>query len=105
MEKEIVPLTTQTAVLDGLTKEYQDSKRAYDEILDFVRRFTMNDEMMFDHVTIMERASGTVEDMQEWILPIAIGAIAGGVAGLILSLLIAAVIHAATPAAKPPLAP
>jgi hypothetical protein len=58
-------------------------------------------------VKIMERASGAVEDLQEWGFPIAIGLIAGGLAGLLLSLLLAAilrsaVLRAATRAAQPP---
>lgn len=102
VEKEIEPLTAKVAIHDGLTKDYQEAKRGYDEILDLVRRFTVSDDMMSDHVTIMERASGAVEDLQEWSLPILVGAIGGAGAGLVISLLIAAIIYAASPRSAPP---
>ena len=58
-------------------------------------------------VKIMERASGAVEDLQDWSFPIAIGLIAGGLGGLLLSLLLAAILRsailrAATRSTQPP---
>lgn len=86
-EAEAVDLGSKIAQHDGLVKDYTDSKHAYDEILDLVRRFTVGEDMTSDHVTIMERASGAVEDLQEWILPIVVGLAAGLGAGVVILLL------------------
>jgi hypothetical protein len=107
VENETTTLAIKVAIHEELSKDYQDSKRAYDDILDLVRRFSIADDMMIDHVAIMERASGAVEDLQEWATPIAIGLIAGGLGGLLLSLLLAAILRsailrAATRSTQPP---
>lgn len=86
-EAEAIDLGSKIAMHDGLTKDYSDSKKGYDEILDLVRRFTVGEDMTSDHVTIMERASGAVEDLQEWILPIVVGLAAGLGAGVVILLL------------------
>lgn len=105
VEKEIEPLTVKVAIHEGLSKDYQDSKRAYDDILDLVRRFTVNEELSTDHVAILERASGAVEDLQDWIFPLGGGVIAGALTGLLLSVLIAWAIYAAGDDAEPPALP
>jgi len=46
-------------------------------------------------VKVMERASGAVEDLQDWIFPIVIGVITGGLAGMTLSLLGAGILRTA----------
>jgi len=86
-EAEAIDLGSKIATHVGLEKEYTGSKHAYDEILDLVRRFTVGEDMTSDHVTIMERASGAVEDLQDWILPIVIGLAAGLGAGVVILLL------------------
>jgi polysaccharide biosynthesis transport protein len=86
-EAEAIDLGSKIATHEGLEKDYTDSKRAYDDILDLVRRFTVGEDMTSDHVTIMERASGAVEDLQEWILPIVVGLAAGLGAGIVILLL------------------
>lgn len=86
-EAEAIDLGSKIATHEGLTKDYTDSKRAYDDILDLVRRFTVGEDMTSDHVTIMERASGAVEDLQDWILPIIVGLGAGLGAGVVILLL------------------
>ena len=86
-EGEAIDLGSKIAIHDGLVKDYGESKRSYDEILDLVRRFTVGEDMTSDHVTIMERASGAVEDLQEWILPIVVGLAAGLGAGVVILLL------------------
>ncbi|MEQ1933478.1 MAG: polysaccharide biosynthesis tyrosine autokinase [Fimbriimonadaceae bacterium] len=86
-ETEAIDLGSKIATHEGLTKDYADSKRAYDDILDLVRRFTVGEDMTSDHVTIMERASGAVEDLQDWILPIIVGLGAGLGAGVVILLL------------------
>lgn len=86
-EVEAVDLGSKIAIHDGLQKDYTDSKHGYDDILDLVRRFTVGEDMTSDYVTIMERASSAVEDLQEWILPIVVGLAAGLGAGVVILLL------------------
>lgn len=62
-EVEVVEQATKIATHEGLKKDYSDSKQAYDQILDLVRRFTVGEDMTSDHVTIMQRASVAVEDV------------------------------------------
>lgn len=85
--EEAIDLGSKIATHEELTKQYEDSKRAYDEMLDLVRRFTVNEDMTSDTVTIMERALGAVEDIQEWVLPIVVGLAAGLGAGVVILLL------------------
>ena len=49
-----------------LTKDFEDSDQAYKEMFDVVHKFQVNEEMGGDYVTIMERASGAVEDVKPW---------------------------------------
>lgn len=86
-EQEAIELGSKIATHESLLKEYNDAKTAYDYILDLVRRFTVNEDMTSDHVTIMERASPPVEDLQDWILPIVVGLGAGLGAGVVILLL------------------
>ncbi len=46
-----------------------------------------------EEITVMERASGAVEELQEWSRPIVLALLAGASAGFMLSVLIAALIH------------
>lgn len=85
--EEAIDLGSKIATHEELTKQYEDTKRAYDEMLDLVRRFTVNEDMTSDTVTIMERALGAVEDIQEWVLPIVVGLAAGLGAGVVILLL------------------
>jgi len=61
-EEEAIEQAAKIATYDALKKDYDDSKRAYDDILDLVRRFTVGEDMTSDHVTIMERASGAIKE-------------------------------------------
>lgn len=70
-----------------LEKAFEDSDKAYKEMFDLVHKFQVNEEMQGDYVSIMERASAAVEDVQPWILPILMGLGMGlGAGGLILLL-------------------
>ncbi len=61
---EALDLGGKIATHGALEKDYKERKQAYDEILALVRRFTVNEDMSGDTVTVMERASGAVQDMQ-----------------------------------------
>ncbi len=89
------------ATHEQLARELDDKKRAYQELLDLIRGFTTSEDMTSDYVTIMERASPAMEELQDWTLPIAIGGIGGGMAGLFISLILAALIQAMSPRKEP----
>lgn len=70
-----------------LEKDFEDSDKAYKEMFDLVHKFTVNEEMQGDYVSIMERASTAVEDVQPLWVPILMGLGMGlGAGGLILLL-------------------
>lgn len=54
------------ATYEMLKRDQSEVKKAYDELLELVRRFTVGEDMTSDHVTIMERASGPVEVVRGW---------------------------------------
>lgn len=91
MEKEIERLNSTTTIHDGLSKDYQESKRGYDEILALVGRFKPGEESRAYSVRILERASASVLDFQQWLR----ATILGLSAGLILSLYFAEVLYIA----------
>jgi hypothetical protein len=65
---------TQTAVEVGaklaehqrLTKDFEDSDKAFKEMFDLVHKFQVNEEMQGEYVSIMQRASAAVEDVKSW---------------------------------------
>ena len=61
---EALDLNAKIVAHSMLQKEYDEGKRAYDECLALIRRFTVNEDMTSDHVTIMERASASVLDVR-----------------------------------------
>ena len=70
-----------------LEKDFEDSDKAYKEMFDLVHKFQVNEEMQGDYVSIMERASAAVEDVQPWVVPILLGLGMGlGAGGLVLLL-------------------
>ena len=52
--------------------------------------------------TVMERASPSVEDLPDWIVPIFIGVVVGGLGGLLVALFIGAWVRPRNRAASPP---
>lgn len=52
--------------------------------------------------TVMERASPSVENLPDWIVPIFIGVVAGGLGGLLVALFIGALVRPRNRAASPP---
>ena len=66
IEEAAVESAAMIATHESLLKDYDDAKRAYDELLALIRRFTVNEDMTSDHVTIMERASPAVMEVHGW---------------------------------------
>ncbi len=54
------------AEFSRLTKDFEDSDKAYKEMFDLVHKFQVNEEMQGDYVSIMERASAAIEDVKPW---------------------------------------
>lgn len=93
VEKELEPLNSTIAIHNALSKDYQNAKRGYDELLDLVRRFTMTEDASAYKVNLLERASDSVLDFQRWLWAMILGASAG----LILSLYFAEVLFIGSP--------
>jgi hypothetical protein len=73
LDSKIAEFTNQAAEVGAkvaefsrLTKDHEDSDKAYKEMFDLVHKFQVNEEMGGDYVSIMERASGAVEDIKPW---------------------------------------
>lgn len=94
LDSKIQEFTSTAAEVGGklaeyakLEKDFEDSDKAYKEMFDLVRKFQVNEEMQGDYVSVMERASVAVEDVQPWVLPILMGLGMGlGAGGLVLLL-------------------
>ena len=86
-ELEAADLGNKLATLQQLEDDFGNAKRGRDTLLESVREFQTSIDLNGDSVTIMERASGAVEDLQEWVLPIVVGLAAGLGAGVIILLL------------------
>ena len=66
LTNEASELGAKLAEFSRLTKDHEDSDKAYHEMFDLVHKFQVNEEMGGDYVSIMERASGAVEDIKPW---------------------------------------
>jgi polysaccharide biosynthesis transport protein len=86
-ELEAADLGLKLATLQQYESDYNDSKKSRDVILESVRTFQTQMEINGDNVQIMERASGAVEDLQDWLLPIVVGLVVGLGAGVVILLL------------------
>lgn len=65
LERQTLPILAKLATHNGLSSDYQDSKKAFDAMLDLVCRFKIGEDLSSDHVTILERASGAVKSTQK----------------------------------------
>lgn len=66
LAKQVGEVGAKLAEFARLTKDFEDSDKAYKEMFDVVHKFQVNEEMGGDYVTIMERASAAVEDVKPW---------------------------------------
>lgn len=66
LTNEASELGAKLAEFSRLTKDHEDSDKAYKEMFDLVHKFQVNEEMAGDYVTIMERASAAIEDVKPW---------------------------------------
>lgn len=64
--QQAIETGAKAAEFDRLTKDFEDSDKAYKEMFDLVHRFQVNEDMQGDYISIMERASAAVEDVQPW---------------------------------------
>lgn len=49
-----------------LTKDLEDSEKAYKDLFELVRKFQVSEETGSDYISVMERASASLEVMQPW---------------------------------------
>ena len=75
------------AEYERISKDYEESDKAYKEMFELVHKFQIGEEMSSDYVTIMQRAEAAVENVDGWIMPILMGLGIGlGIGGVILLL-------------------
>lgn len=72
---------------ERMVKDFEESERAYKEMFELVRKFQVSEEMQGDYVSIMERASRAVQDIQDPIWPLLQGLGLGLGAGALILLL------------------
>jgi len=72
---------------ERMVKDFEESERAYKEMFDLVHKFQVSEEMQGDYVSIMERASKAVQDIQDPVWPILQGLAMGLGAGALILLL------------------
>jgi hypothetical protein len=88
-----------TAELRAALEKHQSSKLAYEKLFEEAEKIQARFTTTGDYVAIQERATPASEHVEDWRLPVLIGAIGGGVPGALVGLLLSLVI--ARPAGKP----
>jgi len=75
-------------------EKHEAAKLAYEKLFDRTESFTLpSDTMpMTDYVAIQERATPASENVEDWVLPIAVGGIGGGLLGALFGLLVSLII-------------
>ena len=78
--------------LRGITEKYEAEKALYQRMLEKVDPVESALQVNADYVAIQERATPASENVEDWVLPVAVGAgglgFVGGLAGFLLSLII-----------------
>ncbi|MGV3659196.1 MAG: hypothetical protein ACO1TE_03405 [Prosthecobacter sp.] len=111
VEQEIQTLETATNALEQAAVEFRiasekhaQAKLAYEKMFDKIQEFqTVLSSTVTDLVVIQERASPAVEQVEDWRLPVALGAAAGGLLGALAGFFISLALSG--PASLPPVPP
>ncbi len=89
--QELTQLATEVgaklAEFNRLEKVLEASERTHQEVFDLMHKFTVSEDVVSDYVSVMERASTAVEDVQPWAMNILMGLGVGLGAGIIILLL------------------
>jgi uncharacterized protein involved in exopolysaccharide biosynthesis len=92
IEAELQRYESASSELRVLTEKHATAKHAYEKLFEKVEQIQVVFNSSAEYVAIQERASPASENVEDWKLPIALGAggggLLGGFIGLVLSLLI-----------------
>ena len=92
IEKELARWEPALAELKTIEEKYAANKLAYEKLFNEVEKLQSTFNMAADYVAIQERATPASENVEDWVLPVAVGAggggLLGGLVGLVLSLLL-----------------
>ena len=104
---EMLETGAKLAEHERLAKNLKASESTHKEVFDLMHKFTVSEDIQGDYVTVMERASRAVEDVQPWNMIMIIAGGAGLALGILLLLLSALLWVATGPrqASPPPLPP
>jgi len=85
--KEALELGGKIAEDTRLEKVYETARLAHEKMFEKVESFTSNFQTQSDYVAIQERSTPASENVEDWVMPIVIGLIAGIGAGVVVLLL------------------
>lgn len=88
-----------TAEFQTASENHKQAQMAYEKLFESVQQFQDSFNTRGDNVAIQERATTAAENVEDWVLPIAIGAGAGGLLGALAGILMTAALSGA---ASPP---
>ena len=86
-QKEALDLGSKIAEHDKLEKAAESAKMAYEKLFEKVEQIQSVFNSQADYVAIQERATPASENVEDWVMPIVIGLIAGMGAGIVILLL------------------
>ena len=85
--KEALDLGSKIAEHNKLEKKAEAAKMAHEKLFEKVEQIQSAFSSQADYVAVQERATPASEDVQDWVMPIVIGLIAGMGAGIVILLL------------------
>lgn len=86
-QKEALELGSKIAEDDRLSKSAESAKLAHEKLYEKVEQLTSSFNTQADYVAIQERATPASENVEDWVMPIVVGLIAGIGAGIVILLL------------------
>jgi len=92
IEKDLDRREVALAELKTLQGKFETDKLVYEKLFNEVEKLQAVFNMLSDYVAIQERATPSSENVEDWVMPIALGAgggaVLGGLVGFVLSLLL-----------------
>lgn len=86
-QREALDLGAKIAEHDKLEKAAESAKMTYDKLFEKVEQLQSVFNSQADYVAIQERATAASENVEDWVMPIVVGLIAGVGAGIVILLL------------------
>ena len=79
------------SALRGISEKYEADKQAYERLFEQAEKIQSGFNSTTDYVAIQERATPAAENVEDWVMPMVVGAgglgVVGGLVGLVLSLI------------------